>query len=144
LFNGVNRPDLVAKFTFIKLILLAILIYPATINLGISGTALAVVVSALAIEPFRQLKVTQLIKIDKTKFFKYFIFPLLGTGFMTLTIFCAKLFLLTQVTLLNFGLLAITGVCTYLIAILAFEKVFGYKIRENVKILLNHIKNKAP
>ena len=49
LFDAVGRPDVVAKVSFARLVVLAVIIYPLTVNLGMEGSALAILLSALAI-----------------------------------------------------------------------------------------------
>lgn len=46
-----KRQDLAAKISFTKLVSLALLVFPLTIKFGITGTALAVLVSSLLIQP---------------------------------------------------------------------------------------------
>jgi O-antigen/teichoic acid export membrane protein len=52
LFRAVNRPDWFAIVQFVKLILLAILIYPLSIKWGITGAALAALIAASLEIPF--------------------------------------------------------------------------------------------
>ena len=39
LFDAVGRPDVVAKVSFARLVVLAVIIYPLTVNLGMEGSA---------------------------------------------------------------------------------------------------------
>jgi len=50
-FYAFKRQDLVAKINFLKLVVLAFLIFPLTIKFGITGTALAVLFSSFSVQP---------------------------------------------------------------------------------------------
>ncbi len=49
--NAVKRPDIITKLSAVKLLILAVLIFPLTKKWGITGTSVAVVISSVLITP---------------------------------------------------------------------------------------------
>lgn len=57
-----KRQDLAAKISFTKLVFLALLVFPLTFKFGITGTALAVLVSSLLVQPLIWKSVKEILR----------------------------------------------------------------------------------
>lgn len=87
LSKAVGHPEIVTKVTFIQLVILAILIYPATSFFGIPGVALAVVFQSLATLPIIIHRVIIKIDLGYRAFMKAIMFPFLSSSVMAGGIF---------------------------------------------------------
>ncbi|MDA2918276.1 lipopolysaccharide biosynthesis protein [Desulfobacterota bacterium AH_259_B03_O07] len=72
-FQAIGQPGIATRLQLAKLILLALMIYPFTMHLGILGTALAVVLSALFIDPLAVYIVFRIVGFNTRKITKMLI-----------------------------------------------------------------------
>ncbi len=125
-FQAVEKPDVLTKLQFIVVILLLILIFPLTIQWGILGTSLAVVVSALIPNIAAAYMVTKVIRCRVWDFFKQVSIPLANTAMIIAIMFALKEFWLSSLGGLNFFLIIIAGIFSYCFISYIFNKIFGY------------------
>jgi O-antigen/teichoic acid export membrane protein len=81
-FQGVGRPDIITKLGFLKLAILAALIYPLTIRWGLEGTSLAVVGAALVSNPIADYKVIRITGCRVAEFMGALLYPLAASAVM--------------------------------------------------------------
>lgn len=130
LFRAIGRPDLGTKLQTAKLILLAILIYPLTVRLGILGTSYAVLLNALVVFPIGSYLAIKITKCKTSEFIKSAGVPVLITSIMLGVLFFFKHAVFAKIDFIEFFILGIIGVVVYLCLVLVAEKYFSYGIKE--------------
>jgi len=81
-FNGLGRPEINTRLLIIKLILLAVLIYPLTARWGIVGTSLAVVLNPVVVFPLAVYMARKMLGFEILDLVKVLILPFLGVLIM--------------------------------------------------------------
>ena len=135
LFQAVGKPDILAKLVFVRLVMMALLIYPLSLYWGIVGTSLAVFLSALFIDPFSYYMVIRIIECSIWDFFKIILLPLINTVIMVLLIFGLKNYNLTQIRIINFLLIAVLGALLYFGMTYFIEGTLNHRIKDKVTTL---------
>ena len=130
IFQGVGKPRIATKLQFVRLIILAVIIYPLTIKWGILGASLAVLLSILPVEPFTFYLTIKIIKCRIWEFGKLIVLPILCVIFMSAAILAFKFFIFISVELFSFFVLVAIGAVAYISVAIAFDWLFGYKIIE--------------
>jgi len=133
LFQAVGRPDLGTKLQFMKLILLAVLIYPLTLKWSILGTSLAVVLSALVMDPLADLLAIRIVQCHVWEFGKSIALPVLATLVMSGVVFASKYFISSSAGILPFLALVAIGVFAYTVVTYLFDGLFGYDLRAAIQ-----------
>ena len=128
LFLAIGRPDLGTRIHIAKLILLLIIIYPLTIRWGILGTALAVTINGILVNPFAHWKALRMVKGQVAEFFKYSLVPGLSTFVMMVFLYIVKARLIPPESWMVFIFLISVGLFTYLISIAILGKTFGIDV----------------
>jgi O-antigen/teichoic acid export membrane protein len=85
-FQGVGRPDIITKLGFLKLAVLAALIYPLTVRWGLEGTSLAVVGAALVSNPIADYQVIRITGCRVGEFLGALLYPLAASAVMAAAI----------------------------------------------------------
>jgi len=85
LFSGMGVPRLSTWLQLIKLILMGVFVYPFTVLWGISGTALAVTVSALIVDPISIYVATKILRSRVSCTMRVFLTPAIGGMTMLLS-----------------------------------------------------------
>lgn len=125
-FLALGRPDLSTKVMFGKFILLALMIWPLTARLGILGTALAVVLNAVVINPIAEYTLVKVIGLDISELAKAIGLPILNTALAAIALGVARAHLLWSRGLIRFLTLAGLGAVLYLAATCLCQLVFKY------------------
>ena len=125
LFLAIGRPDLGTKIHIAKLILLLIIIYPLTVLWGIVGTALAVVINGIIINPFAHWTAIQMVEGRVANFFRYSSVPGFSTFVMIIFIYIIKAVLIPPHSGLAFIFHTLVCLLTYLISIAVLGKILG-------------------
>lgn len=133
LFQAVGRPEIVTKLQFVKFGLLVILIYPLTIQWGIIGTSLAIIINALLVMPFAQYIAIRIIQCHIRTISKMIILPGMGTLVMLVIISIFKYLLLDTIGLLSFFVIVTIGIFTYVGIVQFFERIFGYDVKRIIQ-----------
>ena len=129
LLQAVRKVHLSTKLQSARLVLLAILIYPLTKQFGITGTALAILLSDFCAKPFGiyiGIKVTRsgLWEILRPTFY-----PLTSTIIMIIAVSGCKYSFIETATYASFCTLAIIGILTYLGTTLVLIRLCNYQIK---------------
>ncbi len=133
-FYAVGRPDLEFKLVSLNLAVLAVLVYPLTVKLGIVGTSIAFAIVSTVYISFMMKIGYRLIQLknERVQFFKILFFPLLGTVLMSLMIYlCKRLFWYSLIT--AFSTSVLTGAGIYILALYLLDRYFGYGLIETIK-----------
>ncbi|EJN57839.1 lipopolysaccharide biosynthesis protein [Halogranum rubrum] len=128
LFQAVGRPDYATKIQFGKLLLIAVLIYPATQAYGIAGTAAVIVLnSALFSEPVASYVAVRTVDGSFRRFFRVVGFPALASVVMGLGVYAVRESLALYEGLVASAVLVVVGVALYVAAVGLLELVFDYE-----------------
>ena len=136
LFQGVGRPDFIAKASLIKLVCLIIVIYPLAQKWNITGVALAITLPTLISQTYVILHILDILKCRKYSFLKTLFFPAAGTVIMLAGLFSFRLIFQSELTLIAFSVLA--GLIIYLGFLVGVSKIIkGYDLFQNI---MRHLK----
>ena len=135
--QAVGRPDILTKLNIIKLAILVILIYPLSIKWGITGTSLAVTISAVFITPIALYITISKILIGKMRMIcKIISIPFISTLFMTLLL---RILIINNLSLLEFILAGLLGATFYFITTYVLDNILKQKIWYNLKTIISGV-----
>jgi len=139
-FNSLNRPDISAKISTIRLSLIIITIYPLTKKFDMSGTALSVTVSSLLIVPISLYYVNKLIGHRMRDYVGLISLPLISTLIMMLTVYQVRL-CFDDIGLLSLFILIGVGGFSYCIYVLLLSRFYKeYDLAEIAGNLMKGLK----
>ena len=139
LFNGVGRPDISFRLVFVRVIALAVIIYPLTMRWKISGTALAVLLAISASVPIWLLGTAKLIKIGLADYLRMLWPPLIGTAGMCLVLFGLGMFI-DQFQLIGFLCSVLAGVISFLGLMFLIQGLADYAVLRDMKFLFDSLR----
>jgi PST family polysaccharide transporter/lipopolysaccharide exporter len=135
-YKALGKPDYVTKLSALRLLLVGILIIPATQRFGIEGAAMVVV--AVGLFPMTPLDIHFLARTLEARYRRFardLAYPLVAS----VTMFAAVMHVRQQVVLpgvLEFLLLLATGIVVYVLAAGVMELGFDWGITENLGSVL--------
>ncbi|MHA1385790.1 MAG: lipopolysaccharide biosynthesis protein, partial [Candidatus Helarchaeota archaeon] len=91
-FQGIGKPEILPRIRLIQFILMAICLYPLTMQYGIVGTSFAVVIPSFLATWVILYLVIKEIKCSKGEFLKLIIYPLIITLIMISSIYFVKIY----------------------------------------------------
>jgi O-antigen/teichoic acid export membrane protein len=131
-FVSIKRPDISVKCQIVRMSILAILIFPLTINWGILGVAYSVLFSTLVASILFSFRVIRITKIKIHEFSKLIMLPILNTIIFILLIeyFKSHVQLITigQISLIILGVVA-----SYFSIVFIFDRFFNYGMQRVIK-----------
>lgn len=128
LFQGLGRPKIATILQLIRLAVLASCIFPLTTLWGMVGTAIAVVLSALCVDPFALDIARRMCRARAHEVAKVFLAPFLASGLMWAGLRGLKRLAFPVVDLFSFALLVATGAGIYLLSAALLSRWTGCKI----------------
>lgn len=139
LFKAVGRPWINMKLHVIRVIMLAVLIYPLTRRFGIVGTAMATTIIPFFVNPLGMRLAVKTIKCGFLDILRPIFFPLAATLTMLAVISVCRHAVFSEITFISFFSLAIIGICSFAATCYLCDVFFGYGIvriiREQFKAL---------
>lgn len=122
LFSGLGRPRISTCLQLIKLLLIAAFIYPCTLRWGVTGTALAILVSAFVVDPICIYIAAKTVHSRLWAVVKILLIPTIGSLAMLLAM--ATLSMLTAGSTTLGAILGYTvlGCVVYLLTVTALDK----------------------
>jgi O-antigen/teichoic acid export membrane protein len=133
-FVSIKRPDVSVKCQIVRMSLLAVLIFPFTINWGIVGVACSVLLSTLTASILFSFRVIRITKITIGEFSKLIILPIVNTMIFILLIEYFKshapLITIGQISLIILG-----AVASYFSIAFIFDRFFNYGMQKVIKKL---------
>jgi len=133
IFDGIGKPKIATKLQFFQLILLAILIYPLTMQWGILGTSSAVVFAALIANLASAYVVIKITKCGLWKFCKMIGIPLINIIIVILFMLTGRMYFINTFGLIDFSIFAVFGIFAYFAIGYLFNKSFSDKIKFIIK-----------
>lgn len=137
-FQASGRPGIGTKISTLGVIILALVVYPLTVNWGITGTVISLFLSVLITSPIVWYIGMKTMRCSFSEFLKPIALPLVNTSIMVLSIFCIKEFISFQIGFISFGILILIGITLYCSITLLFDKFVDYGmyrlIRERIRV----------
>jgi O-antigen/teichoic acid export membrane protein len=128
LLKAMGKPNIIFWILLVKLIMIALIIYPLTINYGIVGTAISVTVPMALEQLYLWYLVSRLTGISISDLLIQVIRPVLLAGLMYSLLMLLKTILpLTTIPL--FFLYVLAGILIYGAGILVFDKQMIYEMK---------------
>ena len=139
IFHAVGKPKIDTMMQIIRLFILAILIYPLTINWGIFGASVAVFLSTFISAFGFVLAVMKIIKYKLNDYLKIVLYPLINGLIVILIIQILKNII--GISMWNFVVFSCVGVFGYIIIAYFIDKIFNYGVQANIKEYVNLLRN---
>lgn len=137
LFQGKGAPNIDFKMNLVRLLAMAITIYPLTSFLDMRGVALAVALGNVACIPIWFTETVKILKASFKDYFRIILPPFLGTLSMCLLLLLLKWAL--RVNLPNFILMVILAVGVYSAFMYLLDKRFDIKVLDELKSLIHSL-----
>lgn len=135
-FLAMGQPRQLVKIKIVKLVMLVAIILPLTRMWGVVGTAVAIIIVDILIQPMSMLLIHKVLDSNFSEMTRPLVFPALATFAMLGFVVAFKLWVWDERTYLCFFTTAALAGGFYLGISYLFERLFGYKIRQ---ILLEQI-----
>lgn len=123
LFQAVDHPEYSTAMQLSRLVLLAVILYPATTRWGITGAALAVVASALVQTPVAIMLALRIIDVSATRLLGTLVSPAAATIPMALAVSLAGTVSLAPP--LRFVVMVLVGMAIYVGVLLVYDRTVG-------------------
>jgi O-antigen/teichoic acid export membrane protein len=139
LFSAKGRPDIDFKMNFIRVVTLAITIYPLTMIGGITGTSVAVLLAICACLPISLIGTIKLSGVRIYDYIKIFLPPLFATFVMSGVIIILGKFI-NQFQLIGFFSSVSLGIITFFSCMLLLNKWIDYPIFKDLNFIFKLLK----
>lgn len=141
IWKAIGRPDLIPKLQSLRLLLIAIIIYPMSQQFGIAGTALTVTgVYVFPMLPIDLYVIKHSIEATYVEILQELFYPLIASTVMFAGVW--MLYLSLEIApIFQFVILTITGALLYGASVLVLETQFGWGIRQNITTLISSAKS---
>jgi PST family polysaccharide transporter/lipopolysaccharide exporter len=140
LWRAIGRPDYGTKTSFVRVVLMAVLLYPATVAYGIEGTAATIVViTFFPILPLSTYFTVTSIGSSYRNVLIELLYPALAAGAMALAVVAVRESLPVAPSVLTLGLLVVVGIVGYVGAVAALTVGFDWEIDQNLKWIVDNV-----
>lgn len=133
LFPALGKPSIGTKISTLRVIILAILIYPLSSRWGVLGTVSSLFLSVLLTSPITWFMGVKVAKCSFSEFTKPVLFPVVNTVLMDIVVFAIKKYVFIQTTFIEFFSLIFIGMVTYFTLAYFLDRCFNYGIYRLVK-----------
>jgi len=131
---ALGRPDFSAKVGALRVVVMAVLIYPATTEYGVAGTAGAVIAAYLIGGlPVDLYLATRLMEMRLVRFLRELVFPAVAAGSMGAVVWVARESLAFDAPVLELAVLVVLGVVVYALAVVVLVRGVGWKLEQNLR-----------
>jgi O-antigen/teichoic acid export membrane protein len=139
IYKSTGRPDIEARIQALKVIIIAITIYPAAEWFGVVGVASAIVMSSFLPLPIHLHYILSITQGQATELLKLILYPLVSSIAMAGCVVLLDTYILIGSSISNMLFLIIIGIISYTIIMYSFEKIFGtgfiqlyYSIKQDI------------
>lgn len=137
-FMALGVPKQLTRLALIRLVIMAIVIYPLSIRWGIVGTAGAVLIAAMVADPFGYFWILGLIDCKISDFFRVLFPSLAATGTMIAAVYVAKT-MISLSPMTDLGILLILAVSTFAGVSYILDKTFRLGVMESLGYVLRNL-----
>ena len=138
-WKAVGRPDYTTKLPLIRIVLMAIFIYPVTEAYGIEGTALLIVLIGIVMLPVTGYFLITTIGTTPRRLLRELAYPLAASAIMGLTVVSIREGLALESAIVEFFLLVGAGAIAYGAASAALDTFFDWGIWDSVRTIKGSI-----
>jgi O-antigen/teichoic acid export membrane protein len=133
-----GRPDLVTKFTAFKVVILAVLVVPASLRWGIVGTSWAVVTAAALEVPLLIRSLGTAVQTGPMQIVRRLARPLPAAMAMSGVVLFLQRLLSAQGIAVRLGASVVLGAATYLVLTLLLDRQLRWGLRRDVEEAVGH------
>ena len=138
-WKALGRPDYHTKLSVIRVVCLAVIVYPLTARYGIVGTAVAVTsVSLVPMLPIELHLLTSSVDVSYREILSEVSYPLVASGAMS-AVLLAFADRVALSPLFEFLALSTLGVVLYGVSVLLLELTFDWGIRRNLEAIATNL-----
>lgn len=138
-FSGMGKPRTNTKWQFIGFVILALLIYPLSISLGVVGVSFAVLASNVVTSVGYIFEVHKMLRYDLIRFTRTLLFPSIGMLLFILAVSRLKDFMAFD-PIVSLMVLLVSAAIVYLMSIWFFDKAFSYNMGKIIKETIASLK----
>lgn len=129
-FNTLARPDIGTKISAVRVLLIALAIYPAATRFQLLGVAAVIVGAAVVTIPIGSYVTLQLIDGTVLQFLRTLVHPVVGSSIMGAVVWMTQRNTMVDILFVKFFLLVATGVAVYALYTGVAIELFDYRIRD--------------
>ncbi len=130
-----GHPELITRFTFIKVVLLATLIVPVSVRWGIVGTSWAVVIAAVLETPLLLRSVTSVLQVEYASVLQRILRPLIPVLPMIIVVLYWQHLIFEQGNgIVRLVASTILGASVYISLTLFLDKVFSWGLLKDLRV----------
>ncbi|MSU54260.1 MAG: lipopolysaccharide biosynthesis protein [Candidatus Staskawiczbacteria bacterium] len=137
MFMAVGKPYVQARWSAVRLLVMAIFLYPFILAYGLAGAAMVVLAGSLVATLGLTVEAIKTVQCGVGRFIHNILFLFMGAFIMALSIYMLKNILGTGI--FSFLVLIAVGMVIYFILTLIFDKLFGTKtiqlLKESIRLL---------
>jgi len=138
LWKALGRPDYVSKIGFVRLIGIALLIFPASSRYGLEGVASSVLGAYLLLTiPLDVYLIKRTIGLDLRRLVYASGYPFLASLLMGVVVFAARESLILGVPAAELALLVALGVVSYGLFTVGFVTLFDWDLRRDLQVIID-------
>lgn len=139
LWKAIGRPDLTMKLPALGVLLIAIVIWPATAQWGVVGTAFAVVfVSVVVVFPLNVFVTTSMIEAHSLAIYREYAYPCIASLVMFIVLWTSAA-LLSLPPAVELILLIPAGAVLYVGTAVVLERRFNWGIEDNLRMIAHQV-----
>lgn len=140
-YKALGRPDLVTKVSFLRVALVAIFIYPATVAYGIEGAALVTIGTALIVNlPFNIYLVVNMVEATYGRLMREVSYPLFASIIMGCSVVLVRWSTSIRSSAVEFFLLVGIGVVSYVFLVAILDRTFDWGMERTLRYALGTLK----
>jgi O-antigen/teichoic acid export membrane protein len=139
ILNSVGRPKIQTKVSSFQLITMVMIIYPLTIQWGILGASLAVVIPNILVLILITIEVKNIIGFRYKDFFMSIIAPVIAVSVMFFGVFLKHSFSPFSNDILNFLVTAVLGGSIYFVFVYLWDRRKGYKMWHEIQMAFSDL-----
>lgn len=134
-FNTLSRPDIGTKFGVVRVVLIALTIYPAAVRFGVLGVAVVIVGTAAVVTPLSTYVTLRLMNGSSIRYLLTLVHPAIGSAAMGFVVWFLQDSLRNVSPQLELALLIAVGVVTYVGYAWVAVRAFDYRIRDELETI---------
>ena len=140
-YKALGRPDIITKISFLRVALVAIFIYPATVTYGIEGAALVTIGTALVVNlPLNLYIVIRTIETTYSRLMKEVSYPLFASIVMGGSVVLVRWSTSIQSSAVEFFLLVGIGIVSYALSVIILDRTFNWGMERTLRSALGALK----
>jgi PST family polysaccharide transporter/lipopolysaccharide exporter len=138
-WKALGRPDYITKLGAVRLVLMAILVIPAVNAYGVTGMAAVVTgVYLFAIMPLDVHLASRAVETTNARLLSEVTYPLLASLSMGVVVYAVREALVLG-PILEFGILVVVGVVSYILCVMILETQFDWGLQRDVEQVIDAV-----